>query len=271
MERLRRVQRLGPAGSVAAIVVMLWAGPVWLMAQPILPLTAEDITDGGPPQQATSELVTASAPIVTDTPSRDYEVAFTVTNNTDLAVTAWEVDVECRYTDGTTRMRSLGRESYRSYEDSTPGAPVEKNFIVRHGTSIGRLEFPAKAGQGLVVTRIVLRWAVFADGSGIGDPVGRASLFNDREKMYQKWAAVLAALQAAQASPSGSASLADALERIVALESEQDGVAELVTKQIRRNLEMAISHKVPPDDFIAQQIALAERELRYVDAHRRPR
>lgn len=271
MERFRRTHNRRPAGRVVAIVAMLWAGSTWLSAQPLVPSAGESL-GGRSPQQTTSDLVTASSPSVTDTPFGSHEVAFIVTNNSDWAVTAWEVAVECRYTDGTTRARSVARDSFRSYEGLTPGAETAETFLVRHGTSIGRIVFPAKAGESLVVTRIALQWAVFADGSGIGDPAGRAGLFRDREQVYQKWVAVLAALRAAQASASGSASLTDALQRIDALKGEaQEGIGELVTIQMRRNLEMAISRKVPPDEFLAKWIARAERELKSADSHRRSR
>jgi len=218
----------------------------------------------------TVDIVVVSNPTIVPAPRNQHFVEFIVTNNGDVAVTAWGVAVEAIFSDDSVRTMGVAVEGYGAYEGLTSS---ENRAIPPHGSARGRILFGENGGHTIVAARTALRWAVFADGSGIGDPAGREDIFRQREREYQAWSFVLTTLKTAQTRGSGRQGLSLALQGLN-VQSQEDH-EHPVKRQMRRNLQMAVeghpSITASPDDFLRKWISRAQLELNAADTHRRPR
>jgi hypothetical protein len=127
--------------------------------------------------------------------------------------------------------------------------------------------------DGLSVTsvRTDIEWAIFVDGSSIGEDLAIQEVFARRARDEQALRLVLAALKTGAASGSGLDSLRLALQQLGAGQAAETG--EFAVKNMRANLQMAVDGaiKVSPTDFLAYWIPEVEAAWRVADTHRRPK
>lgn len=215
-----------------------------------------------------ADLVVASNPVLVPAAYGRQALEFTVANNADQPVTAWEAGVECTYSDDSVRTWWLAREGYEVYVGVST---AEGRVISPHASVTGWILLSARDGLTIVAMRPAVRWAVFADGSWIGDPAGVEDVFRQRQREYRAWSIVVAALRAWQAADSGRQGLIVALEYLNA--KGQEDYEHPVKRQMRRNLQLAIdrdaSITVAPDEFLRKWLTRAQERLDAAEAHRR--
>jgi hypothetical protein len=194
---------------------------------------------------------------------------FQIANNTDRAVTAWNVVVEATLSDGRTTSKSLSSDAYASY---ARGSGNEGKFIRPHASL--RASVPLDVANGLTVTRIQssVKWAIFADGSWTGDAAEVRRMFERRAQNKQTFAFIVSALRAGLATGRGSESLQVALDRMNT--PDQDDADNPHKAVMRRNLEQALKGRfapLPANELLRRWILDSEALWTAADEHRRSR
>jgi hypothetical protein len=220
----------------------------------------------GAPFPQAAQLVLVSTPVIVGTRLGSEAAEFSVTNTADQAVTAWEVAIELTYSDNSVLTKAMTRESYYSYATNDS----EGHFIPPSGSAQG-LIIVGREGRTVVAMRSAVRWAVFADGTWVGDRAGVEDTFRQRAREYEAWTIVRNALRSALSAASARQGLSLALARLST--PDQEDFEHPVKRQMRQNLQWAIAGDatitVSSDEFLKKWLSTAEERIRVTDAHRR--
>jgi len=219
-------------------------------------------------QGYSTDIVAVSQPVIVKLQNGREAIEFRVTNNGAGTVTAWEVAVECLYSNGTLRTLSLTREGYEEY--SGFGTGDTRAVLAPQGSVKGRILLGTGQGRAISFLRGSLRWAVFADNSVLGDRSRAAYAFEQREREYGAWTAVLGALEKARSAGSGGMALRAAAEALNAVDVRHR--EHPITRLMLRNIQLAIerhpSIRVSDDEFLRRWTLRAQQQVLAADAHR---
>ena len=217
---------------------------------------------GQTPRDIARPAVTVSNAVMI--PAEGYEsLEFRITNNTAQAITGYGVQIEVTWTDGKTTREGLGMLGPLDEDDPRGGSiPARAAGSARHPWARPG-DYPPRE---VVVT---LQWAIFADGSFVGDPAGVKDAFASRERQYRQEVFVLKALRAAQQAGTGLEALRAALRNVEEAPEEMNAALT----HVRGNLQRALNGQVTiaPDVYLFNLIRSAEERRDRFDAHRRPR
>ena len=145
---------------------------------------------------------TASPVRVTDAilvkDGRFQYVDILLTNDTPLAITAWGVRYTVTLNDGKTRDQGVGKDVYTSFERGCTTDDNSKCFVPPNQAR--RLRFIASSKEEYASVNLEFEFAIFADGTGLGDERRRGEIFEHRNADSRGWAQVLSILLAARAT-----------------------------------------------------------------------
>jgi hypothetical protein len=226
------------------------------------------IAIGTSAQQPPGELVVASSPLVVAGPNGLTVAEFDVTNKTGQAVTAWDVLVEATLSNGTLSARGTAPDGYGAYAGVYP----DNNVFIRPHASVRRqVLLSVPTGVTVVGVRAVLRCAIFADGSWIGDAERARSVFTQRERDRDTYGFIAAALRAGYAAGAGPDGLKVALDRLSTKDQEDYG--NPLKEVMRQNLQRALERKAQGSPNELLRILVLQTEANWVaaDASRRPK
>ncbi len=191
-----------------------------------------------------------------------------VTNNADQAVTAWQLAIDVTVSDGRVTTQMIAPDAYVSY---TRNDSVDGRFVRAHGSY--RASIPLGIPIGLTISRIhsTMKWAIFADGSWVGDAAEVQRVFRRRESDMRTFATIIQALRAGVAAGSGREVVKVALNRLDASGSEDTG--DPYIRVMRRNLEMALQGRfnLPEVELLRRWILDTEGRWTAADQHRHQR
>jgi hypothetical protein len=221
--------------------------------------------------------------VVVDAAWGGKDVEFTLVNQTVQAVTAWYVELDVLYPDGFTARTAIGKDGYAEYEGLRPGS--EPSVVVpAHGQVRTRERLPRSPTHPEPVSppKATVIAAVFADRSTIGHPIAVEQLFARRQQFYDGWAAVVAALEAAESDSADRDKLATALGALETAETERfprsagvvdsHALGRLIVANARARLGRGKdgAAKVPPQEILHNSLLQARSELLAIEHHRRP-
>ena len=174
-----------------------------------------------------------------------------------------------RSPDGTTDNMGLSRDGYQAYAKQCRHASRDsgRRYVVGQ-IALGVLPAPQVAS-----VRPNVEWAIFADGSWVGDSTGTSDAFRRRDQEAKALEFVIVSLRKARALHTGGEALREALTRLNA--SDQEDPDNPAKRIMRKNLQRLIAGPVPngnsSDDALRQWILDTEAEWVAADQHRRPK
>jgi len=196
-------------------------------------------------------------------PTAEIEFA----NNTDVAVTAWAVDVVAKLRGGASEHHGVGTDGYIAYAGVVPEG---RRVVIWPHASL-RWSEPLSRRDDLEVVNLhaTLRYAVFADGSWVGDPQAVREQFARRARSVTVLQNIVSILRNAQASAHGRESLELALSSLVEPARDNDGYGEWLTlrQALRWGLDGSPNVTAAPDDLLAGRLVQAERRLYAAEMH----
>jgi hypothetical protein len=209
------------------------------------------------------QLVVVSSPALVQLANGRQVVDFTLANNAEQAITAWEVSVKATYSDTRVEETWMMKEAYLAYVR----LEADKSYVLPHGSNIERFQLGApRANASVVDVEMAVRWAIFADGSAIGNARGIEEALQQRERDYRAFSFVVSALDAGRAAGPGPDSLSVALQALNA--PNQEDYAHSVKTLTRRNIQVTIERHLPLEDFLCEQLAMAREMMQAADVHR---
>jgi hypothetical protein len=163
-------------------------------------------------------------------------------NHSTQTVTAWKVGISVVFADGVERGHAHAVEGYPALAGLTDG---EQRLIPPGKTLETWFPLPRAKTTPVIVLKSSLLWAVFADGSTLGDPTAVTEVFAERERDRKAWLVVAAAIDVARRQASPAAGLHEALAALNA--REQEDYEHPVKRTMRRNIQLALQH--PSGDY----------------------
>ena len=115
-------------------------------------------------------------------------------------------------------------------------------------------------------------YAVFADGTAVGEETGIEEVFHQRALEADALAVVAAALRAGFAKGSGRAGLRAALQELNS--TDQTDFDNMSKRVMRKNLQRVLDSpltpgETAPDDYLRQWLLTTESKWQAADTHRR--
>jgi hypothetical protein len=223
------------------------------------------------PPQVTTLTARSDGAIVTG-PDGRADTVVSITNLTGKAVTAWGIAINVRLAQGGTQHVEVGRDAYLEFAGIVPtdAVAVGHNAIGGRETVNTRVAFRLQdnTATGLAMDPTVT-WAIFEDGSWVGDPAAVQRVFRQRQLDKDAYALIVAALRTGYTNGSGQTALSIALERLNDKNQNDYDHADKVV--MRRNLEMALrgALKVSPQAFLQHWITKVEGKWTAADEHSR--
>lgn len=159
-------------------------------------------------------------------------VQFTVLNESNRTVTAWEVSIIAKGPDGT-RLQSKGwaTDSYLSAAGLTTG------FHINSGETVTR-SVPFAAPQDAVLV-VEVTAAILSDGAAFGDPRDIEFVFRLRKRDYDTWTEILTVLREVSRSDTGLTALQASEERLTAALTRDKENPRLINAL--QNVRMAVA------------------------------
>lgn len=238
------------------------------------------VVDGGQPIDRVEVLDVA----IVDADWGAKDVAFTIRNRALQAITAWYVEFEVLHSDGFTARTAVSKDGYAEFEGLRQGA--EPRIVVPpSGELRTRLRLGPSPGHPAPVSapKATVLGAIFGDLTAAGQPFALNQMFGRRQQFSDGWAAVVAALDSAEAGPTGRATIATALSALEVAERQRFpkstatldpyASARLTIMNARALLraESAKGTTVAPEDSVHNVLLRARGELAAIQRHRRPR
>jgi hypothetical protein len=219
---------------------------------------------------ALDPLVDVSPPIVT-AEDGGTTVQYSVINRATRPITAWHVNFTLVLSNGKVVTGGQAKDDYEAY-----ALRKESAAVVYPGQSVtSRLTFAEIDGAGgVVVTRATatLWYAIFADGTWLGDAADVKQTFKQRQADADALALIAGALRAGFAAGSGHTASQVALHRLNSAEvADADNVLiRVARKNLQRILDHTRSEQVEIADENLRILLLAsEEQWEAADKHRR--
>jgi hypothetical protein len=223
------------------------------------------------PRQADPVVVShasvGEAPGATQGAPRMRTAEVDIVNTTDRPVTAWAVAFVAELTDGTTERIGFGMDGYVSYEGlirDSRGSVIHPHGTVHFSDLLGM-----STERAIGDVHATLRYAVFADGSWVGDPQAVRDVFSHRANTATVLKEIVSVLRKAQSNARGRQSLEAALSYLPAPVLNNAGYADLLT--LRQNIQRALDGviKGAPEDLLAYWLSAAEARWKAAERHGR--
>jgi hypothetical protein len=147
--------------------------------------------------------------------------------------------------------------------------PAQSTIHATSGTSVS---FSSKKNVPITsITDVKLSYAIFADGTSIGDPALVMAAFKQRARWADAYASIASILRDAQAAGSTLAALQAALDRLNAKDQPDFDIG--IKQAQRRNLQMLLNGtiKEAPDRALQRLIGDAQIHHNVYDANRFPK
>jgi hypothetical protein len=239
-----------------------------LMIFAALALATGPTLQGFPPSpvsvsQPTVGALTDGAPVI----------EFSVTNGAKQTVTAWEVRVELTLSDGTSGGLSLAREGYASFEGVVTDRGQEPPFIRPGASIVGTIPVPDMRGLSFAVRGGNVVWAIFEDGSWVGDPERVQANFKRRQDERRAMQEIVGALRTGIST--GPDGVAVALTLLTPKDSatEDNHAKRLMRENLKRLARKQTNSAFPVNvlPYLQQLLASYEAPLAAAEKHSQPK
>ena len=145
--------------------------------------------------QAVHSSVELLQPVASVSPDGRPLIEFYLRNRSPKTITAWEVSVEIACADGTSDELTLTREGFGTFEGVIP--PIKEGNFIKPGASVHATmlvgERPGSPSFG--VKRGALLWAIFENGTWLGDSARADRWFKRRQADKQTLDDIVAVLR----------------------------------------------------------------------------
>ena len=193
-------------------------------------------------------------------------VDFLLTNDTPLAITAWGVGYQGTRSDGAVRTGGFGTDQYKQLTLGCQSQELQKCYVP--GGQSTRVQFMASAEEFASIT-LELTFAVFSDGSGIGDDRERRHLFELRNAEYLGWNEVLSILESAREQAGPGVEGAKAAMQVLGPYAVQGREEPLKARQHSPYWQTSVNLRngLQPTRVLDDLIAMARKEIEMLQPH----
>ena len=218
--------------------------------------------------QSQDSLVVVTPPVVMASDS-GATLQYSIMNRSSQAVTAWHVEFTVSLSNGKVVTGGHAKDGYESY-----AIHRESTAVVYPQQSVDSRKLFSEINNGVAVTAATatLLYAIFADGSWIGDATAVNDIFRRREAEAQALAFVSGALRAGFASGKGHAALRAALQQLNSADSvvANSVFTSVARKNLQRMLERTRSDQQDLVDSELRNLLLTtEAQWQAAEEHRR--
>lgn len=213
-------------------------------------------------------LVVVTPPVVTASDGV-ATLQYSIMNRSSQAVTAWHVEFTVSLSNGKVVTGGHAKDGYESY-----ALHRESTAVVYAQQSLDSRELFSEISNGVTVTSAtaILLYAVFADGSWIGDATAVNDIFRRREADAQALAFISGAFRAGFAAGTGHVALRAALQQLNSADSvvANSVFTNVARKNLQRILERTRSDQQDLVDSELRNLLLTtEAQWQAAEEHRR--
>lgn len=218
-----------------------------------------------PPVAAqTPAAAAAPVPLTVIATERDVThgtVTFTLQNNDNRAITAWNVSIVVG-TGVDSRHGGYGVDAYREFAGLV-NRQTGPGYLAPAGTIIATAPVPAGADSAQPVS-ISPNAAIFSDGTSVGESKLIDVFFEQRQAQLNSWASLVTAMQAALNTGKVDVPQLENLLATVNADISRDA-SDIVRKTFRSNLAIGLGQiragRATPDGILKSLLADAQRNV----------